>query len=97
VNLLLEEDRVVPLIPPLQLRLDRIAEIRGSQEPPAGAGGFVVDLTDFGTDPGLINEFDDRQKIIQEGAQGAVDRGQGLPFRGGVEAAVPDISGIGKA
>jgi hypothetical protein len=43
VNLLLEDDRVVVLIPPLQFRLDRIAEIRGSQKPPIGACGFVVD------------------------------------------------------
>ena len=91
VNLLLEEDRVVALVPPGQLRLDRIGEVGGSQKPLVGAQGLVVDLADLGPDPLLIDKFDGRQEIIQEGAQGAVDAGEGLVFGRGVEAAVADI------
>ena len=43
VDLLLEENRVVPLIPPFQFRLGLIREVRGSQQPLVGAHGLVID------------------------------------------------------
>jgi hypothetical protein len=91
VNLLLEEYRIIAFVPPFQFRLDRVTEVRGSQKPLVGAPGFIIDLTHLGTHLLLVNKFDGGQEIIQEGIQGAVDGGQGLEFRGGVEAAVADI------
>jgi hypothetical protein len=57
VNLLLEEDRVVASIPPPQFRLVVITQVRGSQEPLAGTHGFIIDLTDFGSHPDLVDEL----------------------------------------
>jgi hypothetical protein len=91
VNLLLEQDRVIALIPPDQFRLGLITEVRSSQEPLAGAARPVVDLADLGSLPGLVNEFDSGQEIIQEGAPGAVDSGESLEFGGGVKTGVADI------
>jgi hypothetical protein len=91
VNLLLKEDRVVALIPPDQFRLDLISEVSRSQEPFAGTAGLVIDLADFGPPVGLVKEFDGRQEIIQERAQGAVNSDEGLVFGGGVETGVADI------
>jgi hypothetical protein len=91
VNLLLKEDRVVALIPPPQFRLDFLRKVRGSHEPPVGALGLIVDLADPGAHSLLVNEFDRRQEIIQEGTPGAVDSGEGLVLGGGVEAVVADI------
>ncbi|MDR0707580.1 MAG: hypothetical protein LBF60_06870, partial [Treponema sp.] len=91
VYLLLEEDRVIAFVPPFQFRLDRIIEVRGSQKPLAGTDGLVIDLANLGTHPLLVNEFDGGQEIIQEGAQGTVEGGQDLEFRGGVETGVADI------
>jgi hypothetical protein len=83
-------ERVVALIPPLQLRLDRIAEVRGSRKPLAGTLRPIIDLADFCSYPGLANEFDGGQEIIQEGVQGTVDGCEGRQFCGGVEAGVAD-------
>ncbi|GHU80846.1 hypothetical protein FACS189468_1770 [Spirochaetia bacterium] len=52
------------------------------------AHGFVIHLTDFGSDPSLGNQFDSGKEIIQERAEGAVDTGEGLPLGGGVEAGI---------
>jgi hypothetical protein len=43
VNLLLEEDWIVPLIPPRQFRLDCIGKVWRSQEPLIGTEGLVID------------------------------------------------------
>jgi hypothetical protein len=56
-----------------------------------GTPRLVIALADLGTHPGLVNEFDGGQEIIQEEAQGTVDGRQGLVFCGGVETGVADI------
>jgi hypothetical protein len=91
VNLLLKEDRVVALTAPPRFRLDLIREVRGSHESLVGALGRIEDLADPGVQPLLVNEFARRQEIIQEGAPGTVDAGEGLMFCEGIEAAVADI------
>jgi hypothetical protein len=68
------------LIPPLQLRLGFIAEVRGSQKPLVGALWPVIDLADFSAHPGLVNDFNGGQEMVQEGTQGTVDCGEGLVF-----------------
>jgi hypothetical protein len=40
VDLLLEEDRVITFVVPLQFRLDLISEVRRSQEPLIGRRGW---------------------------------------------------------
>jgi hypothetical protein len=80
VDLLLEQDRVVTLAAPHQFRLDRIRKVRGGREPLIRALGLVIDLADLRALPLLVDELERRQEIIQEGAQGTVDGGEGLVF-----------------
>jgi hypothetical protein len=57
VYFLLEEDRVVRLVRSLQFRQGFVTYVRGSQEPLVGAHGLIIDLTDFGAHPGLVDEL----------------------------------------
>jgi hypothetical protein len=57
VYFLLEEDRVVRLVRSPQFRQGFVTQVRGSQEPLVGAHGFIIDLTDFGAHPGLVDEL----------------------------------------
>jgi hypothetical protein len=91
VYLLLEEHGIVAFIALCQFRLGLAGEVGGGQEAAVGAPGPVIDSADFGAHSGFVSQFHGGQEIVQEGAQGLIDGGEGLVFGGGVEAGVADI------
>jgi hypothetical protein len=91
VYLLLEEHGIVAFIAARQFRFGLAGDVGGSQEALAGALGPVIDRADFGAHPGFVNQFHGGQEIVQEGAEGLIDLGEGLVFGGGVETGVAGI------
>jgi hypothetical protein len=86
--LLLEEHGIVAFIAARQFRFGLAGDVGGGQEALAGALGPVIDL---GAHPGFVSEFHGGQEIVQEGAEGLIDLGEGLVFGGGVETGVAGI------
>jgi hypothetical protein len=83
--------RVVAFKAPGQLRLKLIRKIRRSQQPLVRADNFfIIRLFYFCTNPCLAQELYVRDKEVQQGAQRTVNRGKGVPRRGGGKAAVAD-------